>query len=237
MKRRGNRPPSLRKFVLISALLHLGILTLLSLSFRIHPIAEAGDLIGLRLVESNPGRSKRASSSQKPAPRKSAAPERQESKPKPPKQTAQEQITPKQKNQEQKPAETTKESIPSPSGVSTEKGTESPGGPPSSGAPDDSPSGNDTIELAHPMYRLNPKPAYPPIAKRRGYEGTVYLRVRVSERGEVERVEIGHSSGYSSLDASAVEAVREWVFFPGRRNGVAVASWVTVPIDYRLEGG
>ncbi|MCX7084647.1 MAG: energy transducer TonB, partial [Methylococcales bacterium] len=32
-------------------------------------------------------------------------------------------------------------------------------------------------------YGINPKPVYPPLAIKRGWEGVVYLRVSVSEKG------------------------------------------------------
>ncbi len=72
------------------------------------------------------------------------------------------------------------------------------------------------------------------IARRRGYEGTVQLRVYVLENGKTGRVEIEKSSNYKILDRSALDAVGKWRFIPGRKNGVPVASWVTVPIKFRL---
>jgi protein TonB len=50
-------------------------------------------------------------------------------------------------------------------------------------------------------------------------------------------MEIEKSSGYEMLDNSALRAVKEWIFIPGRRNGVAIPSWVTVPIRFQLSSG
>lgn len=92
-------------------------------------------------------------------------------------------------------------------------------------------------ELAYPDYRLNPKPKYPRTARKRGYEGEVRLKVLVLENGEVGKIEIIRHSGYEILDDSAIEAVKNWVFVPGKENGKGISSWVTVPITFQLKKG
>ncbi len=72
------------------------------------------------------------------------------------------------------------------------------------------------------------------IARRKGYEGTVRLRVYVLESGDAGAVELEKSSNYEILDRSALDAVGKWIFIPGKKNGVPVASWVTVPVKFRL---
>lgn len=89
-------------------------------------------------------------------------------------------------------------------------------------------------ELAYPDYKINPKPEYPLIAQRRGIEGDVYLKVYVLDNGKVGELKLEKPSGSSLLDSSAVDAVRDWVFVPGKRNGEPVPGWVTVPVKYRL---
>ena len=93
------------------------------------------------------------------------------------------------------------------------------------------------IELAFPDYKVNPKPRYPMLARRKGYEGTILLRVLVLESGGVGKVELEKSSGYEILDESALKAVKEWVFIPGKNNGQPTPSWVTVPIKFQLNSG
>lgn len=85
-------------------------------------------------------------------------------------------------------------------------------------------------------YLHNPKPVYPLAARRRGDQGRVVLRVHVSVQGTAMAVEIGQSSGYSSLDEAARDAVLRWRFVPARRGGEAIESWVVVPIVFRLDG-
>lgn len=80
----------------------------------------------------------------------------------------------------------------------------------------------------------NPKPIYPSLARRRGWEGLVLLHVEVDDMGHPQRVEIKQSSGFPVLDRAAVDAVNRWQFVPARRGGVAVGGWVDVPVQFRL---
>ena len=83
-------------------------------------------------------------------------------------------------------------------------------------------------------YLHNPKPAYPPMARKLGIEGTVTLRILVSAEGATEQSRIITSSGTEALDAAAMEAVQRWRFVPARDGRVAIAHWVDVPISFKL---
>lgn len=85
-------------------------------------------------------------------------------------------------------------------------------------------------------YLSNPKPDYPRIALRRGWEGVVVLQIDLDQEGQPQRVEIADSSGHRVLDKAAQAAVRRWRFNPATRDGKAVAArGVRVPIQFRLE--
>lgn len=84
-------------------------------------------------------------------------------------------------------------------------------------------------------YASNPKPVYPPSARRMGYQGSVLLTVTVLASGLVEQVEIRQGSGFDSLDRAAREAVARWRFVPAQRQGRPVAATVTVPIRFQLQ--
>jgi protein TonB len=86
-------------------------------------------------------------------------------------------------------------------------------------------------------YLRNPPPSYPASARRKREEGTVTLRVLVSDEGQPEKIELEHSSGSTALDLAALESVRQWRFAPARRGGTPHAAWVLVPIVFRLEPG
>ncbi len=72
-------------------------------------------------------------------------------------------------------------------------------------------------------------PVYPVISRRRGEEGEVRFLVRIDPAGKVLSAEVVLSSGYPSLDASALEAVRKWAFVPGSPEELFV------PVIFRLE--
>lgn len=83
-------------------------------------------------------------------------------------------------------------------------------------------------------YAHNPKPDYPAIARSRGWQGKVLLRVKVSAQGTSDDVTVEQSSGHDILDESAIEAVKRWRFIPAQRGDTPVASSVIVPIDFKL---
>lgn len=84
-------------------------------------------------------------------------------------------------------------------------------------------------------YANNPKPVYPPSARRMGHEGTVLLTVDVTERGGVAQATIQSSSGFAVLDQAAVAAVSNWQFVPAQRNGHPTGARVIVPIRFQLQ--
>lgn len=88
--------------------------------------------------------------------------------------------------------------------------------------------------LAYPDYAFNPPPPYPMLARKRGYQGKVLLRVYVLKSGLAGKVEIVRSSGFALLDKVALRSVQGWKFIPGRRGKKNVPMWITVPIDFRL---
>jgi protein TonB len=88
---------------------------------------------------------------------------------------------------------------------------------------------------ATPLYQSNPKPVYPPLARRRGQQGTVMLQVMVSENGRVEQVTLQRSSGFALLDKAALDTVKKWQFFPGTENDRPVTSKVLVPVHFILQ--
>jgi protein TonB len=83
-------------------------------------------------------------------------------------------------------------------------------------------------------YLSNPKPNYPGLARSRHWEGLVLLRVYVTPDGRCGNLNIARSSGHDVLDESAMAAVRNWKFIPGKRGDMPIASWATVPIQFTL---
>ncbi|WP_258051025.1 energy transducer TonB, partial [Pseudomonas aeruginosa] len=73
-----------------------------------------------------------------------------------------------------------------------------------------------------------------PLAMRRGWEGTVLLRVHVLASGSPSEIQVQKSSGREALDQAAVKAVKRWSFVPAKRGDKAEDGWVSVPIDFKL---
>jgi len=80
----------------------------------------------------------------------------------------------------------------------------------------------------------NPAPTYPELARRKGFEGTVVLRVAVSAAGQPTAIALATSSGHDLLDDRAIETVWHWRFLPALAKGQAVAGLVLLPITFEL---
>jgi len=90
---------------------------------------------------------------------------------------------------------------------------------------------------ASPRYRENRPPVYPSAARQRGWEGDVLIAAEVRNDGRIGAARVKRSSGYASLDDSALEAVRAWRFEPAKRMGSPVDAWVEIPIRFKLSPG
>lgn len=107
----------------------------------------------------------------------------------------------------------------------------------------------DSVEIATPpvrdavlanvtlAYESIVQPTYPPLARRRGLEGTVLLAVHVGRDGLPIDAEVRQSSGSALLDRAAREAVLRWRFRPVRIEGVMVEATGLVPIRFDLQQG
>jgi TonB family protein len=81
------------------------------------------------------------------------------------------------------------------------------------------------------IHRVDPR--YTLQARRALVQGTVVLEVVVDEQGSPARVSIISPIGFG-LDDRAQEAVSQWVFKPGKKDGKPVQTITTVTVDFRL---
>ncbi|MEX1024620.1 MAG: energy transducer TonB [Planctomycetota bacterium] len=81
-----------------------------------------------------------------------------------------------------------------------------------------------------------PPPAYPRLAQRRGWQGSVLCLLRVDAYGNVVEASLVTTSGHAVLDAAALEAVERWRFRPGQRNGRDDSFEVEHRVTFRLRG-
>ena len=84
-------------------------------------------------------------------------------------------------------------------------------------------------------YLDNPVPAYPRLSRRKNEHSRVLLRVRVTPEGTAGEVRVHETSGHRRLDEAARNTVARWRFVPAKRGETAIASWVIVPIEFKLE--
>lgn len=85
-----------------------------------------------------------------------------------------------------------------------------------------------------PDYVDNTAPNYPPMARKRGQEGTAILRVNVDKTGCPTAVTLHQSSGFTMLDEAAIQSVRQWKFKPARAGFFEVSAIVEIPIRFHL---
>jgi len=77
-------------------------------------------------------------------------------------------------------------------------------------------------------------PEYPVMARARGLAGRVVLRAVVDRNGHIEDG-ITVVESMPIFDAAAAEALRKWLFEPGRdRDGTAVRVIIDVPVRFQL---
>ena len=79
------------------------------------------------------------------------------------------------------------------------------------------------------------RPPYPQVARQRGWEGTVVLRINIGPGGNVENVATQKSTGYDALDESAAQSVKRWRFDPAKDGEFRIATVVDLPIRFDLD--
>jgi len=83
-------------------------------------------------------------------------------------------------------------------------------------------------ELIHKV-----EPEYSEEARKAKWQGTVELKVVVDEHGKVREVQVTHPLGLG-LDQKAIEAVQQWLFKPGMKDGKPVAVVATIAVAFHL---
>ena len=96
------------------------------------------------------------------------------------------------------------------------------------------PAAPKTVSASQLGYIVPPNPNYPARSRKAGEQGVVMVRVLVDIAGRPSQVSLQTSSGHSTLDESAISAVRQAQFRPYAERGIAQAVWVLVPINFVL---
>jgi TonB family protein len=91
--------------------------------------------------------------------------------------------------------------------------------------------GEGEIEQPTPLYGEVPI-EYPIQLWDQDMEGETLLRVRVTDTGMVDSVEVVSSSGYAAFDSAAVAGGRDLRFMPARQDGKRIEVWARVPVHF-----
>jgi protein TonB len=85
--------------------------------------------------------------------------------------------------------------------------------------------------VPQPIYQA--QPAYPFAMSRAGIEGRVYIRFVCDKEGRVLNPRV-RTSTRMEFEKPALDAIRQWRFEPGIKNGVRVAVNMELPITFNL---
>ena len=81
----------------------------------------------------------------------------------------------------------------------------------------------------------NKEPVYPAEAVRRGQQGAVVLVIHVAADGLAHSVDVERSSGYVVLDRAAQDAVSGWHFLPAVKDGQPVPFDMALRVVFHLD--
>jgi TonB family protein len=84
-----------------------------------------------------------------------------------------------------------------------------------------------------PVLLFKREPEYTEEARKAKYQGTVLLYVEVDPSGKATNIRVQHSLGLG-LDEKAIEAVRQWKFKPGTKDGSPVPVTANIEVNFRL---
>ncbi len=85
-----------------------------------------------------------------------------------------------------------------------------------------------------PQPRKQGAPKYPSTAQRKGLEGYVVAEFIIDEHGDVSSVEVKQSSN-PVFNQPTIDAIRNWKFTPGEKDGRSVKTRTRVKIPYNIK--
>ena len=90
-------------------------------------------------------------------------------------------------------------------------------------------------EIKTPKLLKKVEPIYPEEARKAGVEGIVLFRVRVNDKGDVERIFVLKSES-SMLNKAAKDAIKQWKYEPFFHKGKPTSIVFTVTVRFKLNG-
>lgn len=87
--------------------------------------------------------------------------------------------------------------------------------------------------ISSPRLLVKVEPDYSEIAKQLKVQGTVLLAIEVWEDGRAHNIRVLNGLGYG-LNEKAIEAIQQWKFNPGRKDGKPVRVAAQIQVRFRL---
>jgi TonB family protein len=84
-----------------------------------------------------------------------------------------------------------------------------------------------------PQVLYKAEPEYSELARAAKYQGSVLLYVEIGPDGKAHNIQVVRSLGLG-LDQKAIEAVSQWQFRPGTKDGQPVTVQATIEVNFRL---
>lgn len=76
---------------------------------------------------------------------------------------------------------------------------------------------------------------YPRIARKKGWQGQVKLRLRIEGNGHLSNIQLHISSGYSTLDNAAMNSLQKAAYLPDAKSWLQGMHYdIVVPVEYHL---
>ncbi len=86
-----------------------------------------------------------------------------------------------------------------------------------------------------PVQVVSATPLYPPLARRAGIEGDVWVKALIGTDGQVlDAVIFKNSETNAGFEEAAIKAARLNVWKPAVANGIPVAVWIAYKVSFRL---
>lgn len=92
-----------------------------------------------------------------------------------------------------------------------------------------------TLPVIDPAAMSRFQPDYPPELIRADIEGSATVRVLIGSDGRVKAVEMVSATHPGFVEATRKQALRFWKFSPGTRDGVAIESWRTMTVRFKIQ--
>ena len=93
--------------------------------------------------------------------------------------------------------------------------------------------GNDGAGNSNPIPTRTYKPDYPENLRNQGIIGNALVKFTINKQGSVVNPEVV-SATHEAFGAASMDAVRQWQFIPGRKDGSIVSKQVQLPFNFTL---